>query len=224
MGLLIGRISENCAHLWAAQMVPRNDKRKDRVEISPELLVSVVDKAEHLGAEMGERVRVLGWYHSHPHITPYPSHVDLGSQAVYQTMEPNWVGLIFSVFNNKKSTQRGHATLHSFQTIVGPNGQHYHAKIPVRILPAHELCQRPPHPFDCPTHLVQLLLAEAKEAHTAASKDTSEVVKELLDHTFDQMLFKNVSIVVVEARKALSLEREALAAEISRLENELAGS
>lgn len=38
-------------------------------------------------------------YHSHPHITVMPSHVDVRTQAMYQTMDEGFIGLIFSVFN-----------------------------------------------------------------------------------------------------------------------------
>lgn len=44
--------------------------------------------------------QVLGWYHSHPHITVWPSHVDVGTQADYQLMDSNFIGLIFSCFND----------------------------------------------------------------------------------------------------------------------------
>ena len=45
-------------------------------------------------------LQVLGWYHSHPHITVWPSHVDVGTQADYQLMDSNFIGLIFSCFND----------------------------------------------------------------------------------------------------------------------------
>lgn len=45
-------------------------------------------------------IQVLGWYHSHPHITVWPSHVDVGTQADYQLMDSNFIGLIFSCFND----------------------------------------------------------------------------------------------------------------------------
>jgi hypothetical protein len=67
--------------------------------------------------------RVIGWYHSHPHITVLPSHVDVQTQAMYQQLvnpanqlsepasigfdvgclaflqEEGFIGLIFSVFS-----------------------------------------------------------------------------------------------------------------------------
>ena len=43
--------------------------------------------------------RVIGWYHSHPHITVEPSHVDVRTQGQYQAMDPAFLGLIFSCFS-----------------------------------------------------------------------------------------------------------------------------
>lgn len=53
----------------------RLDKKPDRVEISEEQLVQATLKAEELEKELGRPLRVVGWYHSHPHITVWPSHV-----------------------------------------------------------------------------------------------------------------------------------------------------
>lgn len=53
----------------------RLDKKPDRVEISEEQLVQATLRAEELAAEVGRPLRVVGWYHSHPHITVWPSHV-----------------------------------------------------------------------------------------------------------------------------------------------------
>lgn len=76
----------------------------------------------------GKRMRIVGWYHSHPKITVWPSHVgnimmhfrnlstrcqlkyfdcyrvDTDTQAVYQMMDETFVGLIFSCFNEDKSS------------------------------------------------------------------------------------------------------------------------
>jgi hypothetical protein len=46
-----------------------------------------------------EKCRVIGWYHSHPHITVQPSHVDVRTQGQYQAMDPGFLGLIFSCFS-----------------------------------------------------------------------------------------------------------------------------
>ncbi|CAH3195520.1 unnamed protein product, partial [Porites evermanni] len=102
MGLLIGEIEEEkVAHIYSVIMLQRLDKRKDRVEISPEQLSDASTQAERLGMLTSKQqpMRVIGWYHSHPHITVWPSHVDLRTQAMYQVMDARFVGLIFSCFN-----------------------------------------------------------------------------------------------------------------------------
>ncbi len=43
-----------------------------------------------------------GRYHSHPHITVLPSHVDVRTQASYQMLDRNFVGLIISAFNEAR--------------------------------------------------------------------------------------------------------------------------
>jgi hypothetical protein len=73
---------------------------------------------------IGKTTRVIGWYHSHPHITVLPSHVgkltylkkyifisifslefrdvyyeDVRTQAMYQLLDQGFIGLIFSCFN-----------------------------------------------------------------------------------------------------------------------------
>lgn len=76
-------------------------------------------------------------YHSHPHITVRPSHVgnesvrktliyklffknkiiiplDVRTQANYQGMDPEFIGLIFSVFQNEKSDKVIHSCFNSF--------------------------------------------------------------------------------------------------------------
>lgn len=49
------------------------------------------------------RVRVIGWYHSHPHITVLPSHVDVATQASYQQLDAGFIGIIFSTFNQVRA-------------------------------------------------------------------------------------------------------------------------
>lgn len=92
------------ARVWGMRAIPRiGDRRKDRVEVSDEIYRATVE-AERCSVTFGRHTRVVGWYHSHPHITPYPSHVDLATQASYQAMENGWVGLIFSVFPNSNTS------------------------------------------------------------------------------------------------------------------------
>ncbi|KAK8943477.1 hypothetical protein KSP40_PGU008667 [Platanthera guangdongensis] len=77
----------------------RSDRRKDRVETNPEQLAAATAQAEKLSQTIGRTTRVIGWYHSHPHITVLPSHVDVRTQAMYQMLDRGFIGLIFSCFS-----------------------------------------------------------------------------------------------------------------------------
>jgi len=94
MGLYIGSMEAEVAKVRSLIPIRRTTKEKDRVEIDPVDLATASQKAEDAG------LRVVGWYHSHPHITVQPSHIDLGTQFNYQQhCDSNFFGLIFSVFN-----------------------------------------------------------------------------------------------------------------------------
>ena len=100
MGLLIGKMVENTLVISAMKVIRRLTKQKDRVEIDERDLIAGAEFAESLPGSLS----VSGWYHSHPHTTAHPSHNDLATQASYQIMDKNFVGLIFSVFNYDHNT------------------------------------------------------------------------------------------------------------------------
>ncbi|NXM94409.1 BRCC3 deubiquitinase, partial [Sylvia borin] len=104
-------------HIHSVIILRRSDKRKDRVEISPEQLSAASTEAEMLAEITGRPMRVVGWYHSHPHITVWPSHVDVRTQAMYQMMDQGFVGLIFSCFIEDKNTKTGRILYTCFQSI-----------------------------------------------------------------------------------------------------------
>lgn len=118
MGLLLGDIdtATNTSCILGMKVLQRSDKRPDRVEISPESLAEAASFAEAWSATLGRVIRVIGWYHSHPHITVHPSHVDLRTQAMYQQMDSSFVGLIFGVFNDDTSKLRSRVEVIAFQT------------------------------------------------------------------------------------------------------------
>jgi hypothetical protein len=64
----------------AALLCPRTSLQ-DRVETSPEQMAACSALAEHVSSSTGLPTRVVGWYHSHPHITVLPSHVDVNTQV-----------------------------------------------------------------------------------------------------------------------------------------------
>ncbi|KAK2577275.1 hypothetical protein KPH14_003412 [Odynerus spinipes] len=119
MGLLVGDCVEGIANISAVMILHRLDKKKDRVEISPEQVLKAAAEAERLTIELKRPMRVLGWYHSHPHITVCPSHVDIRTQANYQTLDRNFVGLIFSVFSENKDSKEQEISLICFQSHDG---------------------------------------------------------------------------------------------------------
>ncbi|XP_066601551.1 lys-63-specific deubiquitinase BRCC36-like [Prorops nasuta] len=116
MGLLIGNLEDKIAKISAVIILRRSDKKKDRVEISSEQLLEAAAEAERLQLELKRPMRVLGWYHSHPHITVCPSHVDVRTQGTYQTMDHGFVGLIFSVFSEGKESKEQEILLTCFQS------------------------------------------------------------------------------------------------------------
>ncbi|XP_014211487.1 lys-63-specific deubiquitinase BRCC36 [Copidosoma floridanum] len=134
MGLLIGDNAEGVTTISAAIILRRSDKKKDRVEISPDQLLKATNEAERLTEELHKRVRVVGWYHSHPHITVCPSHVDVGTQAMYQIMDSSFVGLIFSVFSEDKGSKEQEVSLTCFQSDDGKSKE-----IPLVIKPTKDI-------------------------------------------------------------------------------------
>ena len=105
MGLLLGSLQGETtveAFIRRSIVLTRKDKKRDRVEVGYENLAAASIVAEKLSDSDGEECRVLGWYHSHPHITVLPSHVDVRTQGYYQQMERGFLGIIFSVFDKGK--------------------------------------------------------------------------------------------------------------------------
>lgn len=120
MGLLIGEISDNSVgYVHSVIMLRRSDKRKDRVEISPEQLSNASTQAEMIGFRTRAKrpMRIIGWYHSHPHITVWPSHVDVRTQSIYQMMDQDFFGVIISCFSEDSSSSVGDVQVTCFQAV-----------------------------------------------------------------------------------------------------------
>ncbi|PIA65545.1 hypothetical protein AQUCO_00100797v1 [Aquilegia coerulea] len=123
MGLLLGDIQQSkngtaTALIWGASPQTRSDRRKDRVETNPEQLAAASAQAERMSLTTGRTTRVIGWYHSHPHITVLPSHVDVRTQAMYQLLDSGFIGLIFSCFS-ENSLKVGRIQVIAFQSLDG---------------------------------------------------------------------------------------------------------
>uniref|UniRef100_A0A3B4T837 BRCA1/BRCA2-containing complex subunit 3 n=1 Tax=Seriola dumerili TaxID=41447 RepID=A0A3B4T837_SERDU len=137
MGLCIGEVEiSRIVHIHSVIILRRSDKRKDRVEISPEQLSAASTEAERLADMTGRPMRVVGWYHSHPHITVWPSHVDVRTQAMYQMLDQCFVGLIFSCFIEDKNTKTGRVLYTCFQSVQAQKGSEYErVEIPIHVVP-----------------------------------------------------------------------------------------
>ncbi|KAM3308099.1 lys-63-specific deubiquitinase BRCC36 [Capsicum chacoense] len=140
MGLLLGDTQQSkngsvTALIWAALPQPRCDRRKDRVETNPEQLTAASVKAERMTMATGRTTRVIGWYHSHPHITVLPSHVDVRTQAMYQLLDAGFIGLIFSCFS-EDAQKVGRIQVIAFQSLDGK--QQNHMLRPISLSPVHK--------------------------------------------------------------------------------------
>lgn len=134
MGLLLGDIQHSkdgsvTALIWGALPQPRSDRQKDRVETNPEQLTAASVHAERMTVATGTTTRVIGWYHSHPHITVLPSHVDVRTQAMYQLLDSGFIGLIFSCFS-EDAQKVGRIQVMAFQSLEGKQN---HAMKPVSL-------------------------------------------------------------------------------------------
>lgn len=129
MGLLVGDTIMNpdgtsTVRVAAAHILTRTDKREDRCEISEIQLANASAEAERLSLERGQKIRIVGWYHSHPHITVLPSHVDVRTQGSWQSMDSSFVGLIYSVFNEESDrTLRFQLTAFQAAEVANPVGR-----------------------------------------------------------------------------------------------------
>ena len=99
--LLLGKVVDGTVQISRACLLPRKQKKKDRVEVGDQDLSRGMQLAESLG------LVVVGWAHSHPHITIWPSHVDLKTQLQLQMLEKSFIGLIYGSFHeNQAGSQR----------------------------------------------------------------------------------------------------------------------
>ena len=51
-------------------------------------MAEVAKQAENITKATGVVTRVVGWYHSHPHITVLPSHIDINTQVCLEQLVP----------------------------------------------------------------------------------------------------------------------------------------
>lgn len=198
MGLLIGEIDESkVAHVSAVILLRRSDKRKDRVEISPEQLSDASTQAETLAINLRRPMRVLGWYHSHPHITVWPSHVDVQTQAMYQMMDEGFIGLIFSVFSEDATSKLNQVQVTCFQSVSqAANGEaprYVRTEIPLHIVPSTHISNT------CLDALVRLPEILCQEEHDMYSLTKQVPGLDLLTHMHNGSVFVKALCNIAES-------------------------
>jgi len=188
MGLLIGEVDDKngICHVTHSLPLKRLDKRKDRVEIGTEQLGLSIDVADQLSADRRRQkgldgqlaeslapLTVVGWYHSHPHITVFPSDVDIMTHDQYQSsMSKFWLGLIFGVFNYEEAKSTNRFQLIAFQSAPATGygrsngaggGRLQHVIIPIEI-ESRGMPKVDQWALKKAATLIDLLLEEEKEA------------------------------------------------------------
>ncbi|XP_027694743.1 lys-63-specific deubiquitinase BRCC36 isoform X3 [Vombatus ursinus] len=200
MGLCLGEVdTSKVVHIHSVIVLRRSDKRKDRVEISPEQLSAASVEAERLAELTGRPMRVVGWYHSHPHITVWPSHVDIRTQAMYQMMDESFVGLIFSCFVEDKNTkltwartvihldiflgfhhQTGRILYTCFQSIQAQKSSEYErVDIPLHIVPQDTMGKAS---LEAAIELPKILCQEEQDAYRKIHSVYQEPVQSDVSH------------------------------------------
>lgn len=177
MGLLIGEVNNNntLVSIVSSVILRRLDKKPDRVEISEEQLVRATLRAEELASEMGRPLRVVGWYHSHPHITVWPSHVDLATQSMYQRMDSSFVGIIFAVFLSDQTAKAPSVQITCFQSVNEGSSQS-RREIELEITNSNDSLTL--NNFEILTQLPTILKEEEDEAfkNEAGGSNTDDII------------------------------------------------
>ncbi|OMJ90416.1 hypothetical protein SteCoe_7222 [Stentor coeruleus] len=174
LGLLFGSTSENEVRIWGSVNLKRNCKEKDRVEVEDIQLSEAMDKAEALSQEINQHSTLVGWFHSHPNITVFPSHVDLRTQLSLQSLGPRFIGLIISCFS-RDAANLEKINLIAFQTNQQSNKA---MSIPVSIIPHAHLVATPQSKYDSFDYLLEVqknLLAEEQHEFQAALAGTTDL-------------------------------------------------
>jgi len=200
MGLLIGEVDDsNISHVHAIIMLRRLDKRKDRVEISPEQLSNASTQAENMGlcTRAQKPLRIIGWYHSHPHITVWPSHVDVKTQAMYQLMDENFIGIIISCFNDDATNQLGQMQVTCFQSAnTGTQNSPIYERIeiPQEVIPCDIISDAC---FETLTTLPEILLEEESDAYSVSLRYTDQDLLTAVQNAsvFSQSLFQIIEYI-----------------------------
>ena len=135
-------------------------------------MIKTAEFAEDLSKKLEKpNLCVVGWYHSHPNITVWPSHVDLRTQFNYQRLESLFIGLIFSVFNVEKVKKSHQYEVIAFQAQEDENKRNLkQLLIDLEVVPNND--KMSPHVAEEMVRLSEILCQENVEmADKMASDD-----------------------------------------------------
>ncbi|CDW81186.1 lys-63-specific deubiquitinase brcc36-like [Stylonychia lemnae] len=186
-GLLLGfkefdQNGRQTVYCFASIAQQRMIKEKDRVEIDAIQMYEASIEAEALSKENDFSAKVVGWYHSHPNITVFPSQVDINTQFNSQLGgNDSFIGLIFSVFITNNQNNISKTEIIAFQSYEDPNdpGIKKACTIPVKILDHNDFIllygQVKKHDFFYNVqHIQKILLQEQDQDYKLAQKNLQD--------------------------------------------------
>lgn len=196
MGLCMGRITNNIAYVERALMIARKHKQKDRVEVSVEDLGKASEIAEHISGIDEKEMRIIAWYHSHPHITCPPSHVDVKTQGSFQMFDKGFFGLIVSCFDQNQ----GQIDVCAFQSQMVytedcPSGYWVKTEVPITVISKKERL------LDSLLALQLVFLNEEKEVYDKyTDKKSKEDVKSDLELSKSLSIYESTLIRLIDTQ------------------------
>uniref|UniRef100_A0A8D8TIB5 Lys-63-specific deubiquitinase BRCC36 n=1 Tax=Cacopsylla melanoneura TaxID=428564 RepID=A0A8D8TIB5_9HEMI len=197
LSMLIGETKEEkdvkSVHVYTMVIPLRLTRQHDRVEASPEQLFQAVTEAEKLSKIYNRELRVIGWFHSHPHITVWPSDVDLKTQRDMQTMEMCFVGIIASVFCCDKKSKENQITLTCFQTKESADYSCKRVCIPLHVVPDRDNSFTNAH-LKLSATLPTILLEEEAIKYRNSSNETNDC----LTKQFNSSVFTMSAVQIQE--------------------------
>ncbi|CAG9332052.1 BRCC3 [Blepharisma stoltei] len=172
LGILFGDYDEGVVRIWGSKSLQRNCKEKDRVEVDDIQLSEAMDHAEELSRSIQQASTVKGWFHSHPNITVFPSHVDIRTQHALQSLGREFVGLIISCFSRDQHNLEK-IDLIAFQTINNKA-----KSIQVEIVSPLKLLKQPELMImhDCFDYLLEVqrnILREEQQAYESTKRNVN---------------------------------------------------
>ncbi|KAI7854938.1 JAB1/Mov34/MPN/PAD-1 ubiquitin protease-domain-containing protein [Circinella umbellata] len=219
------------ASVEGVSLLTRSDKRKDRVEIAPEQLHLAALEAEQVSKRLNRKMCVIGWYHSHPHITVFPSHVDLRTQLSQQYLDSHFFGIIISCFDSSSDhIQRVQITC--FQAEQTSDGTVSRVNVPIEIIPSYTMSSVMRETFlDLPKRMFE---EHNKEYEAATSKRiqysdqrnvTSDIMTELYNTgVYGQSITHLVDNVICPATQILENTSKELDQKIEEVKRKLSES